>query len=143
MTKDITAGDDFFYDFFVIRQGHMLTREQEMVVFATEYAVTSDYVSRAKHITLFMDGGVFSFEAYDMDSTNCLVYRLISTPTSDLDYAEDVAKSKNEDVYDADGNLVEAKRTLTEEDIKLLEGVFYKINLNDPKPFIFRKIVTN
>ena len=143
MANDVSVGDDFFYDYFVIRQGHMLTQEREMVVFATEYAVTSDYIARAKHITLFVDGGVFSFEAYDMDSKECLVYRLNSTPTSDLDYAEEVAKSKNEDVYDADGNLIEAKRTLTEEDITLLKGVFYKINLSDPQPFILRKILAN
>lgn len=142
-TTEINVGDDFFYEYFIIRQGHMLTQKREMVVFATEYAVTPVYVSQAKQITLFNDGGVFSFEAYDMGSTDCLVFRLISTPTSDLDYCEEVAKSKNEDVYDADGNLVEAKRTLTEEDIKLLEGVFYKINLKDPEPFILRKIVTN
>ena len=138
-----SVGEGFFYDYFIIRQGHLLTQKREMVVFASEYAVTPIYVSQAKQITLFNDGGVFTFEAYDMGSSDCLVFRLMSTPTSDLDYCEDVVKSKNEDVYDADGNLVEPRRILTEEDIKLLGGVFYKINLKDPEPFILRKIVTN
>lgn len=142
-TTEFTLCDDFFYEYFIIRQGYLLTQKREMVVFATEYAVTPIYVSQAKQITLYNDGGVFSFEAYDMGSTDCLVFRLIGTPTTDLGYCEDVAKSENEDVYDADGNLVEVKRTLTEEDIKLLGGVFYKINLKDPEPFILRKIVAN
>ena len=142
-TTEFNVCDDFFYDYFIIRQGHLLTQRREMVVFATEYAVTPIYVSQAKQITLYTDGGVFSFEAYDMGSTDCLVFRLIGTPTTDLEYCEDVAKSKNEDVYDADGNLVESKRFLSEEDIKLLGGIFYKINLKDPEPFILRKIETN